>query len=555
MLEIIIDGKNAIVDNIQDIEIISAFADGNGAELEMNVSSLIVKLETRQQLLSWVQSYGVMVGIPTVVKQGTLTLNYYIDLSDSPRFSDHEIECKIKKRKGKDNFLDIANGATFEYLAAEGVLFPTRNVPYVIIPDNQLELGVTLSISIFVIFQTIKNEAQKLAALGVQFAFGVSGFSVAQTLAASANILLQAAKVVLLVIEAKKLVDQLKELIFPKVRFFMAATVKDLLSSFCVKYGYTFKSTLLDSLADLTILPVPLIKEKKSIFDNLMNALNLSFTKGYPTSSDTTPTAGSLLAAMESTFNAKTKVRNGLVELEREDFWADQSAVELKSSLTDQEKRVTNYTFNTNDAWSRQVIKYLPDYSDIHTLDIFESSYSEKGTKNINQIDNDLNLIAGFKDIEIPFAQGVRKNDFSYVEQIALDLFSLFSEFTSVTTNIKNRVGVLQVSQQFFSKTKLLLLTNDKQPVDYQSIIGAPALADNYYQVSEIQNDSHAILEMPFEMDLAQFEQIIYQEYINLDGVNVEIIDMTYNLYSRWAIIKFKKPDNWGQKISTFVVG
>jgi hypothetical protein len=396
--------------------------------------------------------------------------------------------------------------------------------------------------------QTVANEAQITADLIAEASAAAGGLSPALAASAIAKAAIQATKLVALSVALGKLVLELKELLFPSIRFFKAATVKELISTYCKSIGYTFQSSLLDNLPDITILPRPLIKGKKSIFNFKQNQLNQSFTKGYPTSSDGSISfVGGLLKAMETTFNARTKVREGVVELERRDFWKGQSSLQLTGSFTNQEDRINEYKLNTNDAFIRQYVSYLTDQSDIHTLDNFDFSASEKGSENVNQIDPDLNLLKGLQTKQIPFSQGIAKTEFSLIEKAALSLFTVIDELfnSDVSDVIKGRLGVLQISEQFYSNPKLLIQQNGKQPIDYLDKIGAPALSENYHAIDNIENNSFSIHDMPTEMSLKEFEQTVYQETVNIDGVNVDLLESTYNPYDRTAQLKFKKPDNW----------
>jgi len=564
MIDIIINGQSAVIDNIEDIGIVSrfpnvsAFENEQASELEINVDTITVRLETKDQIIAWKDSYGAMVGIPTIIKQGTLSLDYYVDLTEGAIYSDHYVTCKLKKRKGADNFFGVAKGTTFELLAAQGLIFPTVNIPYVIVPDNQVELGVTLSISIFVMTQTVLNEAQILEALIAEAFAAVGGASAALAAAAIAKTSIQAIKVVALGFALEKLLTSLKELIFPSIRDFKGATVKSLISTYCASKGYTFQSSLLDSLPDISVLPVPLIKGKKSIFKFTQNQLKDSFTKGYPTSSDgIISTVGGLLNAMETTFNARVKVRNGVVELERRDFWKTQTAVQIAGYFTDQDTRTNRHILNTDEAFIRQYIHYQNDPQDTHTSDNFDYSVTEKGASNVNQIAPDLNLLKGLQDKAIPFAQGIAKTEFTFIEKTALALFKLIDDVlgTNTSVNIEKRKGVLQISQQFYSVPKLLIQTNGRQPSDYLSKIGAPALAANYHAIDYIENNSYSIHEMPAKMNLDEFEQMVYQEIVNVDGSNVELLEISYNLYDKRAELIFKKPNDWAiGKITTFEV-
>ena len=110
--------------------------------------------------------------------------------------------------------------------------------------------------------------------------------------------------------------------------------------SFCSdKCHYKSQLKYTHSIPQLTILPVPLKEEQKSIFTNLFSLNNGSFTKGYPTARDTTPTLGRLIDAIEQMFNAKMRVVNSVVYLERRDYWVLNSQVQITTTLNLQDKR------------------------------------------------------------------------------------------------------------------------------------------------------------------------------------------------------------------------
>ena len=50
------------------------------------------------------------------------------------------------------DYLSFTNKATFNYI----------DVPYIIVPQNQIEMGLTLSISLFVMVQTLETAIFKL---------------------------------------------------------------------------------------------------------------------------------------------------------------------------------------------------------------------------------------------------------------------------------------------------------------------------------------------------------------------------------------------------------
>ncbi len=557
MINILINGQNANVRNIQNIGFKSNFID-QISELEVNVDSLILVNESRKQVLDWVAQYGYHVGIPTHITYGTLTFDYYIDLSDKPRINSKEIEVKIKKRKGSDNFFDLSNATTFDLMARKGLAFNTIDIPYVIVPDNQLEIGITLALGIFTMTQATLQAVRDTAYLVEEAIAAVAGLSPALAISAIAKALVQLAYTTALVIALLQMIARFRELIFPKVRYFKGMNVKELLIQSCAHLGFTFESETLDALSGLTILPVPLQKEKKSIFKFLPDELTTSFTKGYPTASDTVSTLGATISALEVALNGKTKVNNGVVKFERWDVFQNLSTLQQTPALNLQSQRDDQYTVNTNEAWIRYFIKYQLDYSDIHTLDQFEPTNAEYGTENVNQLTPDLNLIKGLVTADIPFSLGVRKSELSWIENYALSMFSIVDTITGVNTSalIENRLGVVQISQQFYSNTKLLYIENGKQPANYLQRIGAPALWTNYHSINQIQQNGFNEYETaPLMLNFEQFNQLINNNYITIGTDNCEIVTIDFVPYSSKAIISYRVPNNYANgKITTFVI-
>ena len=557
MINIAVNGQNANIRDIEQIGFKSTF-DTLIIDLEINVDSIVCVNETRQQILDWINQYGYHVGIPTTITYGTLSFDYYIDLTENPRINSREIEVQIKKRKGSDNFFDLANGTTFEIQARKGVVFNTIDVPYVIIPDNQLELGLTLSLGIYSMTVATIQAIKDTSFLIAEAAAAISGASIALAISATAKAIIQLAYTTALVIALIQLTQRFRDLIFPKIRYFQGVNVKELLSQSCANLGFSFESTLLDSLDGLTICPTPLVKDKQSIFKFLQNDLNTAFTNGYPTATDTTPSTGALLSALEVMFYARTRVNDGVVRFEEWDYFQTLSQLQGQPALNVQDEREDEYTINSVDAWKRCFIHYQTDFNDIHTIDEIEPTNAEYGTENVNQLAPELNLIKGLRDVDIPFAHGIRKSEFNWIENLAFAYFSVIDALTGLNTSslIENRLGVMQISQQFYSTTKILYLQNNRIPSNYLDFIGAKALWNNYHYKSQIQQNGFNIYEnAPLLLNFEQFEQIINNNYIMVNNVSCEILSIDFVPYSSKATINYQVPNNYANgKITTFVI-
>ena len=521
--------------------------------LESTADRIVLPREGREIILQHIATQGVFEGIPyRIVTTGGVQLEYYVDLTENAVFRDHEIEVTIKRRNGKDNFFDNAAGTSFDLMAAQGVTFSTIDVPYVIIKDNALEIALTLGVSLYVMTKELIVQIDALAKTITTIIDSVTpevGAGVTTDPAEIATLvikaILQLAFIALVLVALIKMAQQFFELIFPQVRYFQACKVKELLTKGCQYLGYNFQSSLLDGLPGLTILPVPLVKEKCSFWDTLENDLNFAYTNGYPGAPDTVSTLGRLFEVLENMFNARTRVVNGVVQFERRDYWQLITTNQITPAVNLQDRRQDEYTLNTGEAWKRYYIHYNVDASDLHTLDFFDPTTAEYSTEPLSPINPDLVTIKGLNDVNIPFALGVRKNSLNWLEELAKGFFELIDEVVNLfggngnyAAQIADRIGVLQISQQFFSTTKLLYTVAGKQPANYASIIQAAAIYENYHKINNIQINDYKIIEgAPIAITDQDFVNLLDNNFAEINGQVCEILTVQYFDETSQAVI------------------
>lgn len=555
--------------NLQEIGFISDWS-GRPAQLQLNVDKIVLPREGKEIIEAHLQQLGVFEGIPYRVEMAPgLSVQYYVDLTEEAIFRDHEIEVKIKQRLGMDSFWDQANGTSFELMANRGVNFQFIDIPYIIVKDDLVATGLTLGVTLYVMTQQTINALQQTAALTAAFIQAITPNAtipplppLGAILALAIQLAAQIAYTAALLIATIKLAQDFFELIFPKVRFYKACKVKELISKGCQFLGYTFSSTLLDSLSGLTILPVPLVKTKNSIFDVIQNDLNFAFTKGFPTAQDSTPTLGSLIDAIETQFNAKTKVFNGAVQLERRDFWQGVTPNAIVPALVVQDDRVDEFTLNTDEIWKRYYVHYQVDYADIHTLDFYDPTDCEYSSEPTTVVNPDLVSIKGLNDVNIPFALGVRKLRLNFLERSAKLLFNLIDSVTGIFgggTNfagqIQDRIGVLQVGQQFFGVTKMLFVgSNGKQPINYIDKISANAIYQNFHSINEIQNNDFEIRKsVRCAITNLEFVNLLENNYADVNGELVEVLRVEFLDETCYAEITYKAPNDYANGKVTII--
>tara|TARA_R110001632_G_scaffold4295_1_gene18187 strand:+ start:2388 stop:4106 length:1719 start_codon:yes stop_codon:yes gene_type:complete len=540
---------------------------GDIREAELTVDSIILANKARQLVLDHIDQLGVFEGLPYTVTVGSLTLNYYIDLTDNPiisGFGDSEIEVTIKRRNATDFFLTQADALSFSAINKTNPINLVE-IPYLIVKDNQLEMLIILSISTYTLVKALIEGIQALVQATTDFLKIVSVgpvVNVGQILSAALLLVARFIYVAALIIALIDLTKQIIELIFPPLRYLKAATIIELMTKGCQKLGFQFSSTLLDSIPHMTVLPAPLTKEKKSIFTNLFTLDNGSYTKGYPTARDTVSTLGRLIDSCENMFNSTIRITNGVVNLERRDFWQDNAGLQIQRTLTLQNERENRWRYNLGEAWKRYYIHYRTDVADLNTMDRLDKSDVEYSTEPVSVVNADLVSIKGLVDLDTQFALGARKEELTLIEKAALPLAILSDEVvqsfggsSSLESKIKGRVGVLQLSQQYFSVTKMLYSIGGRQPANYRDILGAPNLWDKYHYINQVKENFKKIYSSPIPFSTSNFEMLLENNYVyDQDGKPLEILTFEWINETKSADIEYSEHSIEGFNTKTILI-
>jgi hypothetical protein len=247
-----LNGVEVAPRNIMTIGVESDFTD-RPEFLNVDTEKLVLPREALPIIQQHLGTYGPFEGIPyQMILAGGETLEYYVDLQSDPIFRDYEIEVKIKKRGGIDNFFDRAEGTTWELMASKGVSFDTFDIPYLILPDDAVSTAIGLGISIYVLTNAIIDQVIALSSTITNIIDSVTpevGAGVTTDPAEIATLivkaLLQLAVLALTLVALIKMIQQFFELVFPKIRYLQGMKVKRLLEQGCNYLGYQFSSTLL----------------------------------------------------------------------------------------------------------------------------------------------------------------------------------------------------------------------------------------------------------------------------------------------------------------------
>lgn len=535
--------------NIFDIGIVCDFS----ARIDQNkltTDTIVLPNEGKNLVLQHLQNVGLFEGLPYDIQfAGNNVLNCYIDFTNSFTIKDKEVEINIKKRNAHDNFFDNAEGLTFDYLNTQ-ITLTQKRVGYQILPADATGQALTCMITLFSIGISIGQQVKEIAETAKEFASAIAyaPFAVqGKVLEAGIKLIIQIAFVAVLVYQAVKLIQRLIELTLPKVRYFNVCTVLELLQKGCQQLGYTFKSSILEgNYKNLVLLPIPRNKDKKKWYDVFQNDLDQSFQNGFPSAGDTTPTLGTLISAIESMFNGKTRVVNGIVQLERWDFWLDKSISTINSSLVLQSESQNSYTYDFSRLFKRYLIQYTTDYSDLNTIDRFDYGNAEYSLERTNIVNKDLNLIKGLTDINIPFALATSKNKFTWLEKLFSETFKAIDKLASSNLSAKkSKLGYIQLSQQYFSSTKIFIHDGaEKMDGNSDSLLNPAVLWDNFHSINYPFKYQWIIKEnVKIPMNSEVFLELLNNNYATIDGVECEITKLEYFDAKGFALVSYKQPN------------
>jgi hypothetical protein len=568
--------------NRETIGVVSNFT-GDPEELSLNVDNIILPREGNDIIRNHIQTSGVFIGIPyTVEMDSGVILEYYVDLTEQPTIREHEVEVKIKKRKGIDDFIEKARGTSFELMAKNGVQFDIKIMPYFVIRDNVPETVFSLAISTYIVGRELVEAAFQLAnAVNdlIEAATPIPGlappgvpvvsFNTPAIIRASLNLIVQAAYFAGILLLLSALAAELFQVLFPPRRWLKGCFYYDLMKKGCEYLGYDFESSILQQNYGWFCLPVPLQDDNESIFDKIYANLQAPFNKGYPSSSDTVGLFGNFIEELKKQFNAEIFISNGVLRLERRDYVANLAPNIILPALNLQSDRDSAFTYNTEEAWKRYYIKYQLDYTDLHSVEgnmlkIHDAEFSMEN--NVPVTDEDLILIKGLNEVNINLCLGANKDKLNLIEILGIVLFGAIDFATYIFTLslggtnfvdiILDRNKALKISGQYFGITKSLFVeengqkqiwdstyTKVKYTDDYRDFCSAERLWNDYHYIEAIDKNDFLIREnVPFRLRANEFVTLLNTNYALIDGKICELLRIEWIDEKSKASVTYKEP-------------
>ena len=554
-----IKGQEISPDNRFDIGVSIDF-DARIDQQKMTTDTVVLSREGNKIVKDHISQGKLLEGIPYEIEFAQQSIEYFIDLTSELKIYDNKVHVTLKNYLGHDQFFDKAETLIWDLVNLSNPITGI-DIKYQILPQDANARALMASLGLFTISMSIAQQARELRERAISLAWSwqpLYGASLAGPVVVPdyKSIIINALKLVvaliftaILIFQAVALGLEIYRLLNPPLNTLKASTAIDLLKKGCKHLGFTFKSSILEGdYKDMVILPVPQNRTNVKWYDVFSGDFGTGLNKAFPQASDTVGTLGSLIYAMENMFNAKTKVQNGVVQLERWDYWKVNATQQLSSSLVVQADRVNAFEYDFSKLFKRYYIHYLTDYSDYNTLDAFENNLAEYSLDTTKTIDIKLNLIKGLQEKTIPFALAKRKDKLTWLEKQFLGLYKAIDKLSLGKTGLvakKNKYGAIQITDAFFSTTKIFMWDKAFGVRENQEVLTPTYLWDKFHYINNPEIYQYIIKRgVKIKITSTEFVGILNKNFVLIDGKLCEITKLDYFDEKNYAVIDYKEPYN-----------
>ena len=500
--------------DIENMRIVVDWVEGHGSP-KINFSEVVIRGEDAVQIIDRkLSQLGFFNGIPFRIEaldkqgNGTTVFDGFIDLAETPPtfIGCDEVKVAIKEKQGADWFEVQKDTFSFKFLEEErGII--TQNdfvqVPYIInyIPDI-LHVSL-LSISVYLMVkelaELVKSTAETIAEAtkaatplpGVSAAGPTITVDVGAIIMASLKLVARIIYGIVMIIHIKNMVTEIFEQLIPLKRYHTAIKLKTLMQKGCQELGLGFESTIFDGKWGNAVY-IPSKVEKGTLFVS-------NFQSGTPDANDTGYFFGEMFDLMRRQFNANYKIVNGTLRLERWDYWRQSGNYQFPNSYENQDRKLSEVSFNTNELKSGYFVAFSTDAEDKNTLDNFYGTNIDAITYLQTQLNEYRNLF-GNEEVRLPFALGTRKNALTLFEKafksfgkVVDKVTGAFGNGTNFASRIEQRIGSLYLSDHKFTVPKIVLMSGSAVSPENRDVIRASYLWDNYHFINSfaVLNSKH----------------------------------------------------------------
>ena len=123
---------------------------------------------------------------------------------------------------------------------------------------------------------------------------------------------------------------------------------------------------------------------------------------------------------------------------------------------------------------------------------------------------------------------------------------------TSLAQQIESRVGVMQISSQYFQNTKLLWMQGSRIPANHREKLSAFHILTQYHQSPEVKE---VVNDMPILLKKQQFLNFLNKKFVTLEGgKEVELIKLEWDEIHNLGEISYKYKSDFDKNINENVL-
>ena len=411
-----------------------------------------------------------------------------VDLTNNPLYIDsNRIKVRIKPQD-VDVLGSKAESLTFRYLDSLGYFSESDyvKIPYVLsfIPDYAET--ATISIGIFAVRKEIKEQIERIESIFAEFAgIAASGLSgpIGALILSGLKLLINIAYFAALTIALKTLITDLLSSLISPIRYYKGIRLRKLLESGITELGYNFSSTELGFWDNFVLLP-----EKDGRSDKLLDE------KGYPDRNSSLYNFKDLLDFYKTLINGAYQINDNVIRCENILYYEKTASYFLDENSI----LLEEYSINTDEAVSNFALEFSKDQLDKNTLVDYAANKTamQRITKITNLVNKKNSLLRGAEQVVIPASLPTRKAQLTEIEialkvlaSLADSLLKLFDAITgknsaNLAQKIKDRVGMLNLSEDMVGLPKLIYFPNNEIPDNYRDVMNSEVLYNKYYYMN-----------------------------------------------------------------------
>jgi len=554
---------------------------------------------------------GVFEGVPFVIdieKGGALRRAFdgFLDLSEGT------IECNLITapaiETGKIDWLnEVADSFTFEYLATNkqngGAGLITSNnyilVPYIISTLPQTTDAILMTISLFVIVQSLKDSVQSLN----EFVAGLVNIMAFDNII---KISLRIVFIGILIITIIQLLEDLFDLIIQPVKYHASMKYIDLCKLGASHLGMTFESPLLEDAKFANLVWIPEKYQQEQTDKGVLGFLTKNKTdqKGFFKG-----TFGDWLRHLKTMFKAKIVIENNTIKLVPEDFNSSSSLFQIPAVERG------GFRLNASEFKSNYLLEFQVDFNDKNTVKEYTGTSIQIQTVPKTIVNQGMVLTKGLETITFQTALAKRKTSLTVPEEILASIFTIIDpiiqgvsvivntvlpvvnaliklinamfkvleffgivkkspqiksvkplKYKSVKSAINNRINMMKMENDFISVPKTVLIainsdpSNNKLLASNEVLLDAEYFWDNYHSTSSFDSETYpknnqqklwSIDKIPFCFE--DYELVkANNKIIDSDGFTTgEITSLQWNIFEQTASIEFKTNEVYTKNLRT----